>query len=144
MPKPLQHPPPVSAVTRFLNEDGVTRALKPSQTPPEVPRDPLPTQEARQRTVKREFVLTTASANSMDALVEAFRLLTGTRVSGSHALRAMLIAVERAIPLIHTEVAPGGPWRLPANGARFESSRADFEQRLGTVLLTALLRTRGT
>lgn len=138
MPKPLQHPPPVSAVTRFLNEDGVSRALKPSQPPLEVPRDPLPTQEARQRTVKREFVLTAEAASTMDALVEAFRLLTGTRVSGSHALRAMLIVVEGAVPLIGREIVPGEPWRLPANGARFEASRVSFEQRLGEVLLKAV------
>lgn len=142
MPKPLQQPPPISAVSRFLNEDGVSRALRPPESASDAPRDHPQAFGAGKRTVKREFVLTAAAANTMDALVEALRQLTGARVSGSHALRAMLIAVEGALPLIGREIVPGEAWRLPANGARFEASRTSFEQRLGEVLLKAVQHAR--
>jgi hypothetical protein len=144
MPKPLKYPPPLSAVRRFLNQDGISRALTKVESGEEASAEPTELDSQSLRPVKREFVLTPETAQILDNLVDSLRRMTSTRVSGSHVLRALLLAAEPGVASIGSELEREQPWRLPANGARFAPERAAFERRLGAALIKALLPSRCT
>lgn len=132
MAKPLNTAPPSSSVSRLLDEQAVTRALAPKVA--SVPRDPVLRPQSPRTLVKREFILDGAAAAMMDELLSVLRSGTATRLSASHALRAVLMALAPALPALAGSVERAGPWRLPGNGADHEHARHGFEQRLAVCI----------
>jgi hypothetical protein len=145
MPKPLtSEETSSSSVARLLDASAVTRAVGPLSGS-EVPHAASPTTvKARRRAhpVKREVVLTEHTAEVLDVLVDRLRVATRTRLSASHLVRALVSAIEPSLAGIEVQVASTGPWRLPANGARHDVDRAEFERRMSEAILAALLKRR--
>lgn len=148
MPRPLREAPPSSAVARLLDVEAATRAVSQAAvlgpestnvaTPPTFPhrsQSPEPTALAL---VKREFVLTPATEQSLLALIDLLRRTTGARLSASHVLRALLIGVEHARPTIETESCRIGPLKLPSNAQGREAERARFERRIAAALVAGM------
>lgn len=141
MPKPLATPPPTSSIARLLDASAVSRAVEPV---PAGDRDATDSPKARRRAhpVKREVVLTEHTAEVLDVLVDRLRVATRTRLSASHLLRALIIAIEPSLGGVEVQVASSGPWRLPANGEQHDANRAEFEQRMADAILAALAKRR--
>ncbi|MCK6478322.1 MAG: hypothetical protein L6Q35_15995, partial [Phycisphaerales bacterium] len=139
MPKPL--PPAAgssSPVSRLLDASAVSRAVGP--VPATDPAQPSAAPSKARRPahpVKREVVLTEHTAEVLDVLVDRLRAATRTRLSASHLVRALVMAVEPSLAGIEVQVASTGPWRLPANGARHDADRAEFERRMAESFIAA-------
>lgn len=148
MPRPLREAPPSSAVARLLDVGAAARAVSatavtaPQSTnvpprPPAALLSQMPEAGAISL-VKREFVLTPATEQSLLALIDILRRATGARLSASHVLRATLIGVEHARPTIETESRRIGPLKLPSNAHGREAERARFERRIAAALIAGM------
>lgn len=148
MARPLRETPPSSAVARLLDVGAAARAITATAvTAPEttnVDLRPGPADEPRSgdltrpALVKREFVLTPAAERSLLTLIDSIRRATGARVSASHVLRALLVAVEHAGPQIDHEARRLGALKLPSNASGRDSERAAFERRIAAALVAGL------
>lgn len=148
MPRPLREAPPSSAVARLLDVEAASRAV--SQTAVVGPESTVvvvpPTAQHRSQShepaafslVKREFVLTPATEQSLVALIDLLRRTTGARLSASHVLRALLIGIEHARPTIEAEARRLGPLKLPSNAQGRELERASFERRIAAMLVAGM------
>lgn len=153
MPRPLRDSPPSSAVARLLDVGAASRAVAATAvSAPEATIFVPPTTAAPQSgnrgldgalLIKREFVLTPVTEQSLTQLIDVIRRATGARVSASHVLRALLLATQHAQASIGTEARRVGPLRLPSNARGRESERAAFERRI-TVALVAGMRSAAT
>lgn len=141
MPKPLMTNE-TSPVTRLLDASAVSRAVGPVPPPEQEPAAGAPKPRRPAHPVKREVVLTEHTAEVLDVLVDRLRAATRTRLSASHLVRALVLAIEPSLAGIEVQVASTGPWRLPANGARHDADRAEFERRMADAVLAALLKRR--
>lgn len=143
MAKPLTTPPPSSSIARLIDASAVTRALDPAATPrPALPSSggaEGPPSRQRRRSVKREIVLSNDAAQVLDDLLDRLRRATGTRLSCSHAVRAVLLTFAPCLAAIESRVTTAEPWRLPANGSRHDGDRAAFERRMAAAITAALL-----
>lgn len=147
MPRPLREVPPSSAVARLLDVDAAARAVSTAVLGPEsknvvapqevTPKSRTPEQGALSF-VKREFVLTPATEQSLLALIDLIRRTTGARLSASHVLRALLIGVEHARPSIEAESNRIGALKLPSNAHGREAERARFERRIAAALVAGM------
>ena len=148
MPRPLRESPPTSAVARLLDVGAAARAVATTVvSAPEAMISVPPTTAAPQSGnrglgcssfVKREFVLTPATEQSLTHLIDGIRRETGARVSASHVLRALLLAAEHAKANIETEARCIGPLKLPCNARGRESERAAFERRIAAALVAGM------
>lgn len=148
MPRPLREAPPSSAVARLLDVNAAARAvsttavLGPETTnaaaPPEATLTPRTPEQGALSLVKREFVLTPATEQSLLALIDLLRRTTGARLSASHVLRALLIGVEHARPSIEAESSRIGALKLPSNAHGREAERARFERRIAAALVAGM------
>lgn len=148
MARPLRETPPTSAVARLLDVGAAARAvsstaalapespnaLSPAVTPIAAETRPL----GPNTLIKREFVLTPATDRAMTTLIDSLRLATGARVSASHVLRALLLAVEHAQGCIESESRHVGRLRLPSNARGRDAERAEFERRIAAVLAAGM------
>lgn len=73
----------------------------------------------------------------MTRLVEALRRVTGTRLTASHALRALMRVL--APRLAHLGTKPRQPLRLPSNAAGYGSERLRFEETLAALVTETLV-----
>ena len=146
MPKPLSQPPPTSSVANLLDPgigSAVLAAVKPFPArPPAGLRDREPDNPDAVY-LKREFVLTQATDQIWKRLVSLFEAGTGTTVSNSHVLRAVLLLVADSWPDIEREVGRLGPLARPSNARGREAERVAFEQAIAGCLLAGL-RERGS
>jgi hypothetical protein len=153
MARPLRESPPSSAVARLLDVGAASRALaQPRETSPCAHSAVVPTHEPVAETklrpeanvlVKREFVLTPSTDEILCGFVELIRRSTGARLSGSHLLRALLVALHHARPSLETEARRLGSMKLPSNARGKETERLRFERRI-TAALVAGLRASAT
>lgn len=148
MPKPLESPRPTSSLARLLDAGSVSRAISPPASsdargnepdPGHPPQPPSTRVRAETRLVKRELVLSAAADQTFGELIEALRRTTGTRLTASHAFRALMTAIRPAISEMTPQ--PGTSLRLPSNAPAFEQERARFETALAAVIMRAI-RTR--
>jgi len=151
MARKLERPPPSSAVARLLDTSAISAAI--AAAPTHAISEPLPrarTPEGPQasaaatRPVKREIVLTRESDEQFQALIDACRQATGSRVTASHVARALFRVVAEAMPGIRRSLAELGPQRLPSNAPGFDHDRAHFEHRLARALARGLAATPAT
>lgn len=137
MARTLTDPAPTSAVARLLDRDAALRALQPTpagsaaftgSTTSAVRASPDATAVAGR--IKREFILTDESEATFAELLALFRRATQTRLTASQLFRAMLRAVEDALPMLQYEAERLGPLRLPGNGRDAQPLRDEFEARV--------------
>ncbi len=148
MARPLREAPPSSAVARLLDVGAASRALaQPLEMPPSANSSvitiPKPVVAAKlpsdgNALVKREFVLTPAIDEILCGFVELIRRSTGAKLSGSHLLRALLVAIQNARPSLETEVRRLGPMKLPSNARGNELERSRFERRITSAMVAGL------
>jgi len=95
-----------------------------------------PTQFDRQRPSskptyrKRQIILDHRTDTTLQELTDSLRRVTGTRLTTSHAVRAMLRMIEPALPRLSMARAPVEATFLPNNAARFADERIRFEDAL--------------
>jgi len=148
MPKSLREPPPSSSVARLLDRQAASRALAASQptaaaTASEqtvvtavTPRQAV--EAVEDSVVKREITLSPETAATLDELVRALRTATGTRLSTSHVVRALLRGLGPNLPFVQLAAQRFGRIRLPSNAPAYSADRERFEQRLAAALLEAI------
>jgi hypothetical protein len=141
MPKPLSRPSPTSSVANLLDPgigSAVLAAVKPP--PPRPPAFPPAREPDGPDAVylKREFVLTQTADATLKRLVGLFETATGTTVSNSHVLRAVLSLVADSWPDLEREAARLGPLARPSNARGKEAERVAFERALADALLAGL------
>lgn len=127
---------PTSSIARLLDPAAAAEALvaRPVRPPPDRSR------QSRRALTKREVVLTAEADAAFQALIDACREGTQTRLTASHVVRALLRVVSGALPELRAALAKVGSQRLPSNGAAFEAERVRFEQVLADAILTGLRR----
>lgn len=145
MAKALQTPRPTSSLARLLDAPSVNNAIAPVVGPgPHVapaarPADaPLPRRPATLATIKREFVLSPDADAAFTALLDELRRNTGARLTASHAIRALMRAIQPGVAILRQ--LPRRPLRLPSNAPAFEAERARFESDLALLIGAALNR----
>ncbi|MCA9244419.1 MAG: hypothetical protein KDA32_10720 [Phycisphaerales bacterium] len=132
MAKNLRQLPPSSSVVRLLDPEAAARAVAPAPAPSAVaPADAasastLPTV----RIVKRELALCSETDATFEQLIQALRRASGTRLSASHVLRAVLRALAPHLRSIELETLRTGPRRMPGNAAGTAMQRHAFEAQL--------------
>lgn len=149
MPKPLREPPPSSSVARLLDKDAAARALAVTKPPAAAPPGqatattvafPLaPTAPIGEpANLKREFVFSPSTDDAFSRLVDLYRRSTGTRLSSSHVVRAMLKGVARCMDSLEREARRIGPLRLPGNARGREGDRESFEERIAQAFIEGI------
>ncbi len=98
--------------------------------------------QATPRYRKRQVVLDAAAEHTLETLTDALRAATGTRLTTSHATRALLAVVAPSLHRIAELPPPPQTTLLPNNAPRFEAQRARFEHGLAELLRSALLSPR--
>ncbi len=144
MAKALSNKPPSSSVARLFDQSAVARALSPANSSGQQPdatklqpmaHDSRPLQPT---VIKREFVLTPRTEESLARLVQVYRNATGTRLSNSHVMRAVLRGVAHGMPAIEREADRLGPLKLPSNAKGREAEREQFETALASAFVAAM------
>lgn len=132
MAKNLRQPPPSSSVVRLLDPDAVARAV--AHSPPSPGRADTCRSGAHEvqlaRIVKRELALCAETDATFERLIQALRRASGTRLSASHALRAVVRALAPHLRSIELETVRRGPRRMPGNAAGAVAQRYAFETQL--------------
>jgi len=144
MAKALNSTPPRSSVERLFDKNSVARALEPpclrsihrGSAGEEAMPASVPVLDSS--IVKREFVLTRSTDRTLTQLVQAYREATGTRLSNSHVIRAVLRGIAVGLPAIKIEAARHGPLKLPSNARGYEAERDQFEQTLVSSFLAGM------
>ncbi len=149
MAKALHADRPTSSIARLLDPASARRAIEP--VPERTPRTHAPADERASPTaggrarhsrrhesthLKRELVLSPNADETFNRLIEALRRSTGTRLTASHAFRALMRAMQPAINVMTQ--GPRRPMRLPSNAPAFEEDRARFESDLAALIEPAL------
>lgn len=88
--------------------------------------------------IKREFILTRGADETLDDVVRLLSRATGTSVSNSHLLRAVLKLVAHAMPQIERAASHLGPMKRPGNARGNEAERNAYEDRLAEVIAAGL------
>lgn len=151
MAKPLTIPQPTSSIANLLESGVAAAALRPvpSGTPVDghagmraVPHAsphtgrPVPTGEPANR--KREFVLTPTADETLTQLLSVFGRGTGSKLTNSHVLQAVLHAVRHAMPELEKQAARLGPLRRPSNARGNEAERDELEKKLAACLVAGM------
>ena len=137
MARPLDRIAPTSSIARLLDRSSVAGAFEPVPTQPP-PRPSVPKHPPKRRPpstlVKRELVLSRDADRQFQSLIDACRHSTRTRLTASHVARALMRAVEHAMPTIHQALEQLGPQKLPSNAPSFEEERTRFESQLARAI----------
>ncbi len=134
MAKPLTAAVPSSAVARLL-EPGVARAAL-AEAPANAPKRAEPTGETPD--IKREFILTQTADDALAHLTALYSRATGTNVTNSHFLRAVLKALVHAMPEVEKQAWQVGKLRRPSNARGREAERDEYERRIAASLLAGM------
>lgn len=160
MPKPLREPPPTSSLARLFDGTAASRAL--TQPPPDEHRAQIEPQNGRIQSpddevgtmprakpsraalteetsgTKREIVLSMSTDETFTRLIELYRRSTGTRLSGSHVVRAMLRGVSKCFEALEREAADIGRLKLPSNARGREGERNRFEDTIAEAIVNGI------
>jgi hypothetical protein len=144
MAKTLNRPIPTSSVATLLDLGiGAQVIARPQQIQPpslagpapapirhpELPQPQvLPTGEIPD--VSRQFMLTASTDRTLKRLIAGYSDTTGLDVKHSEMLRAILLAVENAMPHLLRAAQEIGPLRRPKNDRGKESQREEMERRI--------------
>jgi hypothetical protein len=92
--------------------------------------------------IKREFILTQLTDNTLQDAVRLFSRAIGTDLTNSHMLRVILKAVAHAMPVLEREVSQLGKLRRPSNARTSQLEREEFERKLASAVVAALRKSR--
>lgn len=158
MAKPLRDPSPSSSIVRLLDIEAATRAVSAVEPPalsPESNRDrddshlkstsreqpvaaPSTAPSDAPTLVKREFILDSTADAALNRLIDLLRSATGARLSGSHAVRAMLHGVAACTESLRHEAAAIGRLKLPSNARGREGERRRFEDAIAAAIINGI------
>ena len=157
MAKPLTKPQPESSIDRLLDKSvalsvvapieeleiaaaPVTKTVElPAQPRPkplqkiagEIKSTPRPGHATGEPAkIPCEFILTPTAKKTVDDLISIFKSATGTELTRSHVLRAVLMIIKEALPNIKAEAKHIGPLKRPSNAVGAEAERDEFERQL--------------
>jgi hypothetical protein len=152
MPKPLTRPQPTSSVAKML-QPGVgaqviakAEAVMPSILPTPVQTTPIQ-ERANQDEIRpsgevpdipRQFTLTAKTDRTLKRLIGTYSEATGMDLKHSELLRAVLVAVEHAMPELVREAQGIGPLRRPKNDRGREAEREELERRIARAFLAGV------
>ena len=88
--------------------------------------------------MSREFMLTPRADAVVERLVDVLRRATHTRLTTSHAVRALLKAIDHAMEEIERTARTLPALKLPPNVRGGEVERERFEATLADVIVTAM------
>jgi hypothetical protein len=88
--------------------------------------------------VPRQFTLTAKTDRTLKRLVATYSEATGVDLKHSELLRAILVAVEHAMPELVREAQGVGPLRRPKNDRGREAEREAMERRIATAFLSGM------
>lgn len=144
MAKALSNKPPTSSVARLFDQGAVARALS-RTTPSGQTHGPVELQPVlhdnrvpQPAVIKREFVLTSTSEETLTRLVQVYRNATGTRLSNSHVMRIVLRGVAHGLSAIEREANLIGSLKLPSNAKGREAEREQFENIFARSFIAAM------
>lgn len=119
-----------------LLEPGVGQAAL--AAPPPGPSGLAPAGPGEVPRIKREVILTPGADATLGQLVTLYARATGTDVTNSHFVRAVLKALAQALPELEREASRIGPLRRPSNARGRQAEREEYERRLAAALLAGL------
>jgi hypothetical protein len=147
MPKPLLRPQPTSSVANILDES-VARAALARVTPA---RRVEETEQAAHTTsgvadealtetptIRRQFILTPSADLTLKHMVALYSKATGSELTNSHVLRALLKAIEHAMPQLEHEAEQMGKLKRPKNDRANEAHRDEFERKLASCMVAGM------
>lgn len=88
--------------------------------------------------IKREFILTRGADDTLQDAVRILSRATGANLTNSHFLRAVLKAVQLAMPELEREAAKLGKLKRPSNARGNEAERDEYEDRLSEAVHSAI------
>jgi hypothetical protein len=147
MAKPLTSPQPSSSIANLLESGVAAAALRPVPNgQPEsshagmrvVPHSGRPVPTGEPAHLKREFVLTETADETLNQLLRVFSKGTGSRLTNSHVVRAILHAVQHALPDVAKQAERLGPLRRPSNARGNEAERDELERKLAACLVAGM------
>jgi hypothetical protein len=148
MPKPLLRPQPTSSVANILDES-VARAALARVTPARrvveetdhaVHAIPIVDDESLTETptIRRQFILTPSADLTLKHMIALYSKATGSELTNSHVLRALLKAVEHAMPQLEHEAEQMGKLKRPKNDRANEAHRDEFERKLASCIVAGM------
>ena len=146
MPKPLTKKQPTSSVASML-EPGIGAAAiskPPEQVEPilptpitnQLPPQPIISQPVgEQSNVLKQFSLTPSTDRTLKRLVSIYSNAASLDLKASEVLRAVLVALEHAIPELEREAAQIGPLKRPKHERGNEALRDQLERRIARAII---------
>jgi hypothetical protein len=92
--------------------------------------------------IKREFILTPLTDDTLQDVVRLFSRAIGTDLTNSHMLRVILKAVAHAMPVLEREVSQLGKLKRPSNARTSQLEREEFERKLAAAVVSAFRKCR--
>jgi len=147
MPKPLLRPQPTSSVANILDESvaraalaRVTPARRVEETAQAAHTTSVVADEALTETptIRRQFILTPSADLTLKHMVALYSKATGSELTNSHVLRALLKAIEHAMPQLEHEAEQMGKLKRPKNDRANEAHRDEFERKLASCIVAGM------
>jgi hypothetical protein len=147
MPKPLLRPQPTSSVANILDESvaraalaRVTPARRVEETEQAAHTASVVADEALTETptIRRQFILTPSADLTLKHMVALYSKATGSELTNSHVLRALLKAIEHAMPQLEHEAEQMGKLKRPKNDRANEAHRDEFERKLASCIVAGM------
>ena len=148
MPKPLLRPQPTSSVANIIEESVAKAAL--ARVPPSrrgigdthYEDNSTSAGDAESLTetptIRRQFILTPSADLTLKHVVAVYSKATGSELTNSHFLRAILKAIEHAMPQLEKETEHMGKLKRPKNDRANEAHREEFEKKLASSIVTGM------
>ena len=147
MPKPLLRPQPTSSVANILDESvaraalaRVTSARRVEETEQAAHTTSVVADEALTETptIRRQFILTPSADLTLKHMVALYSKATGSELTNSHVLRALLKAIEHAMPQLEHEAEQMDKLKRPKNDRANEAHRDEFERKLASCIVAGM------
>ena len=147
MPKPLLRPQPTSSVANILDESvaraalaRVTPARRAEETEQAAHTASFIADEALTETptIRRQFILTPSADLTLKHMVALYSKATGSELTNSHVLRALLKAIEHAMPQLEHEAEQMDKLKRPKNDRANEAHRDEFERKLASCIVAGM------
>ena len=147
MPKPLLRPQPTSSVANILDESvaraalaRVTPARRVEETEQAAHTTSVVADEALTETptIRRQFILTPSADLTLKHMVALYSKATGSELTNSHVLRALLKAIEHAMPQLEHEAEQMDKLKRPKNDRANEAHRDEFERKLALCIVAGM------
>jgi hypothetical protein len=156
MAKALKKEPPTSSVAGLLDVNIGAAAIKPPQntdaqmrTPPErqvpegqVSPPPAPLPEpgpiVESTSVMRQFSLSHSTSETLKELVEVYSRASGLDLKLSEVLRAVLVALDHAMPELRREAVHIGRLKRPKHERGNEGLRDELDRKIARAIVAGM------